>query len=246
MAGLAVGRLYERDAELRMAADLLSRAADGRGGALFYAGDAGLGKTALVKHVIGNAAGDFRLGQAAGDPAETSLAFSFLGQATDALGCPVPLAEADTGRPSVRDVRSLRFHQVLRWLREVNEASEASEASEVGEPVLLVLDDLQWADSDSLAMLSFLCRRLDGLAVAVIGTLRAWPPSAYDVARRLWAAGRAGFAELAPLTDPAAERVVMARVRGQASAATISRAVTLCAGNPLLLEQVSGLICAGN
>ncbi|MBV9450121.1 MAG: AAA family ATPase [Streptosporangiaceae bacterium] len=234
MAGLALGRLYERDAELGMAADLLSRAADSRGGVLFYAGNAGLGKTALVKHVIGEAAGDFRVGQAAGDPAETSLAFSFLGQAIDALGCPVSLAEADTGGRGVRDVRSMRFHRVLRWLREVSE------------PVLLTLDDLQWADSDSLAMLSFLCRRLDGLAVAVIGTLRSWPPSAYDVARRLWAAGRAGLVELAPLTDPAAGRVVTERVPGQADAATIGRAVALCAGNPLLLEHVSGLIRAGD
>jgi DNA-binding CsgD family transcriptional regulator len=235
MTGLAQGRLYERDVELRMAAELLDGAADGRSGVLFFAGDAGLGKTALLQRVSRGAAEGFRVGQAVGDPAETSVAFSFLGQAVDALGCPVPLPEADgteTSRTGA-SMRSAQFHRVLRWLREVSA------------PTLLALDDLQWADSDSLAMLSFLCRRLDGLPVAVVATLRSWPPAAYDVARRLWAAGRATLAELAPLSCASAERVIGDWVRGQAGAAAIGRAVAMCAGNPLLLEQVAGLIARG-
>lgn len=225
MGRLSPVRLYERDVELRMAGDLLRGAAEHQGGALFFTADAGLGKTALLRQVSRDAAGEFREGSAVGDPVETSVAFSFLGQAIYELGCPVPFAETGVG-----DARSAQFHRVLRWLREVSQ------------PTVLTLDDLQWADSDSVAMLSFLCRRLRGLPVAVIATLRPWPQDACDVARRLRAAGHARLAELAPLSDEAAKRLITS----QADASTIERAVEICGGNPMLLEQISVLIDRGD
>jgi DNA-binding CsgD family transcriptional regulator len=226
--------LHERDAELQMAADLLDRAAARAGGALFLTADAGLGKTALL-HDIGRGAADvFQVGPATGDPVETSVAFSFLGQALYALDCPVALAEVGEGGASVSDMRSAQFHRVLRWLRALDE------------PTLLILDDLQWADSDSVAMLSFLCRRLEGLPVAVIATLRSWPPDAHDVARRLSMAGHATLAELAPLSSTAAKQVITGCLRRPASEQTIKRGVAMCGGNPLLLEHVSMLIERGD
>jgi ATP/maltotriose-dependent transcriptional regulator MalT len=226
--------LYERDAELRMAAELLSDATERRGGALFFTGDAGLGKTALLRQVSRDGAGAFRIGSAVGDPVETSVAFSFLGQAINELGCPIPLAEAGDEVTSVSDARSAQFYRVLRWLRGIRE------------PTVLTLDDLQWADSDSVAVLSFLCRRLGGLPVAVIATLRSWPPAPADVACRLQASEHARLAELAPLSGEAAERVISGQMRGRADAQTIKRAVGICRGNPMLLEQISVLIDRGD
>jgi ATP/maltotriose-dependent transcriptional regulator MalT len=232
-------RLHERDEELRTASQLLRDAREHRGGALFFTGDPGLGKTALLHRVTRDAAASFRVGAAVGDPVETSVAFGLLGQAIYELGGPVPLADASETMPgetapSVSDVRSARFHRVLRWLREISE------------PTVLTLDDAHWADSDSLAMLSFLCRRLTGLPVAVVVTLRSWPPAACDVVRRLQAAGHAGLAELAPLSAQAARQVLTSQVRGEPDPATISRAIEICAGNPMLLEQVSVLIDRGD
>ncbi|HEY1918024.1 MAG TPA: AAA family ATPase [Streptosporangiaceae bacterium] len=227
-------RLYERDAELRSAASVLRRAADGQGGVLFLAGNAGLGKTALLEHTVRGAGSRFRIGSATGDPVETSVAFSYVGQALDALECPVPLAEVGEGTASVTDIRSAQFHGVLRWLRRIDE------------PTVIALDDLQWADSDSVALVSFLCRRLDGLPVAVVATLRSYPPAAHDVARRLSCAGHATLAELAPLSCTAAERVVADCLQWPADEQTIKQAVALCGGNPLLLEQVSALIDRGD
>lgn len=234
MAGLAPCRLYERDAELRIAADLLGKSAAHQGGLQFFAGDAGLGKTVLLQHIERSAAGVFRVGTATGDPVETPVAFSFLSQVLDNLGCPVTLAEAGERGASASDRRGVQFHRVLRWVRDISE------------PTLLALDDLQWADSDSVALLSFLCRRIAGLPLAVIVTLRSWPPAAHDIAHRLSAAGYAALTDLAPLSDTAAEQVVTDRVHSQASAPAIKLAVAMCGGNPLLLELASTLIDRGD
>ncbi len=40
-------------------------------------------------------------------------------------------------------------------------------------PVALCVDDLQWADTESLHFLSYLTPRLDGLALAVLATVRS-------------------------------------------------------------------------
>ena len=49
----------------------------------------------------------------------------------------------------------------------------------MGSPLVLVLDDLQWADTPSLLLLQFLARQLTALRVMVVGTYRdmAWPAS---------------------------------------------------------------------
>ena len=45
-------------------------------------------------------------------------------------------------------------------------------------PVVLLADDLHWADVPSLRFLEYLGRRLDGLAVALVATTRSHEPGA--------------------------------------------------------------------
>ena len=234
MAGRADIRLYERDAQLRLAAGVLSSAANHRGRVLFITGGPGLGKTSLLEHIGNSARSSFHIGQASGDLMEASVAFSFLGQALDALGCPEPHVEARAVGASVSEIRSAQFHRVSHWLRTLSK------------PAVIALDDLHWADADSAALLSFLCRRLDKLPVAIFASLRPWPPAAHDLARRLAAAGHATLTELAPLSGAAAQQLVSDRVRATVSEPVIKRAVSLCGGNPLLLEQVAALVDRGD
>src|SRR4029453_7423696 len=49
-------------------------------------------------------------------------------------------------------------------------------------PVALSVDDLQWADAESLRLLVYLAPRLDGLPLAVLGATRAGAADA-DLAR---------------------------------------------------------------
>jgi DNA-binding CsgD family transcriptional regulator len=106
-------------------------------------------------------------------------------------------------------------------------------------PVVIVVDDLQWCDTGSLRFLAYLVRRLDGLPVLLVATLRTGEQ--YD--------DDALIAELQ--LDPAATPVrpgplsaagVADLVRERLGAGAEPRFVAAChrttSGNPLLLRQL--------
>jgi hypothetical protein len=166
------GQPWEREALLAAVTCLLDGVRAGRGTALFVVGEAGLGKTTSLTQARMLAAPDVRVGLGRGDVMETSLPFGVLAAALGAVGNH-DLVASPPGDKGVGDVRAARFYGVLRWLERTTG------------PVLLALDDLHWADPDSLALLSFLCRRLEGFPVAVLGTLRPWPPAAHELVSAL-------------------------------------------------------------
>ena len=225
--------MWEREAVTAATARLLRRVrVEGQGGALFVIGEAGLGKTAVLEQAVRLAGPDFKIGFACGDPMESMLAFGLLSQSIDGLGGhgllePAPAGESGTDR------RAAQFFAVLRWLE-----------GQAG-PLLWALDDLHWGDADSLAMISFLCRRVSSLPVAVIGTLRPWPSAAQEVAQSLSYSGAAALERLLPLSEPATRAMLTARLGREPSADVARRAWTLAAGNPLLLEQLALAIRQG-
>jgi ATP/maltotriose-dependent transcriptional regulator MalT len=157
---------------------------------------------------------------------EASLPFGIVASALEEVGnrdlLTVPSVEVGFG-----DVRAARFYGVLRWLEQITD------------PVLLALDDLHWADPDSLALLSFLCRRLAGLPVGVLGALRPWPVGAHEVVSALVYDGHVSSQRLEPLSEDAAAALLEGRL-GERVTVTVARAAArLCAGNPLLLEQLA-------
>jgi tetratricopeptide (TPR) repeat protein len=163
---------------------------------------------------------------------ETSLPFGLLAEALRSLGGRDMLQPA--GAPSVIDARAAKFFAVLHWLENLAPT-----------PVLLALDDLHWADPDSLALLSFLCRRLASLPVVVIGTVRPWPPDALGVIAELAHGGHALVERLAPLSEGASGALIAFRVGHGVPETLIRRAWEVCGGNPLLLEQVAHSIGRG-
>jgi DNA-binding CsgD family transcriptional regulator len=222
---MRAGGLLEREGVLAAVTRLVEGVRGERGGVLFVVGEAGLGKTTCLGRAAALAGSVVRVGWGRGDVMETSLPFGVLTSALGAVGFPDLLAPS--GEAGLGDVRAARFYRVLHWLQELTD------------PLLLVLDDLHWADQDSLALLSFLSRRLVGLPVAVLAALRPWPPPAHELASALVYDGHASMQRLAPLSEHAAATLLAAR-SAVAVAETQSRAMAaLCAGNPLLLEQVA-------
>ena len=209
-------------------AELIDAARAGRGGVLFVEGDAGLGKSSVLDAARAIAQPNLRVGLGQGDAMETSLPFGVLDQALETLGGPALAAETLAAA-----VRPEQLYRLLRWLETLDQG------------VLIALDDLHWADSDSLELLSLLCRRISSLPAAVIATFRAWPEDAREVAESLVGSGVARLHRLTPLSPEASTAMLSDRAGQAVSDAAAAKARELCNGNPLLLEQVALAIAEG-
>jgi DNA-binding CsgD family transcriptional regulator len=220
--------LRERARVTDAVAELLESARSGRGGVLFIEGEAGLGKSSILESARRLAEPELSVGLGQGDAMEMSLPFGVLDQALATLGGPPLIAGADAAI-----TRSQHIYRLLRWLEEIDHG------------VLLALDDVHWADSDSLELVSLLSRRIGSLPLAVIATMRAWPDGAREVASTLVESGVANQVRLAPLSREGARVMLIERSGRPLSAAAAGKAWELCAGNPLLLEQVAAAIRRG-
>jgi DNA-binding NarL/FixJ family response regulator len=230
----ASGGLLERESVLDAVGSLLEKVRAGQGGSLFVLGEAGLGKTAVLSHACGLAAdAGMGTGLGRGNPMEIALPFGLLAQALDGVGARGLLGEDQIGS-AAGDDRPARFYGVLRWLE-----------NHTGDPVLLALEDLHWADADTLALTSFIGRRISSLPVAIIGSLRPWPAGVHDAVMGLVHEGRASAEHLAPLSAAAAGALLADRLGYVPPADVARRAFTFCAGNPLLLQQTAMAIGQG-
>src|SRR5215469_11353323 len=154
-----VGRVAERQTLLAVYARVVA----GRPQVLLITGAAGIGKTRLVEELCAqaeSAAGGARvlLGESA-PLAGAALAF---GPFVAALRDQAEWMLADDGTPDMLAARHRLFVRVLDLL-----AGLATKS-----PVVLVLEDLHWADDSSRELLAFLAVRLRDQPVMLVGTLR--------------------------------------------------------------------------
>lgn len=227
--GRASAGLAERGDVLGAVDRLLARAGQGRGGALFVIGAAGLGKTAVLEHAIGVAKSRFVVGIGCGDQVEAVLPFGLIGQALDQILGRTFSVNGTTPNFETEGISAQAvFYGILRDLRQA-----------AARPLLVALDDVHWSDPDSLMVIHLLCRRLTSLPVALIATARPWPAAAVTSARDLAAQGLAEVVSLAPLSTAAARELLSSRAATEISPELVDQAVELCGGNPLLLEQVA-------
>ena len=162
--------LIGREPQLARLADLLSEMHAGRGHLVMLDGEAGIGKTRLAEAAR-------ELAEAGGARTVWSATMRDLAapplwpweQVLRALGLPVPAAAAPGGDPA-----TARFRLCQQIADTVLEASRQR-------PLLVVLDDLQWADTLSLHVLRLIAARLDRRRCLVI-TTRCTPDTSVDPA----------------------------------------------------------------
>ena len=207
--------MLEREGAMAALRGLLAEARQRHGDALFVVGDPGLGKTAILEHVAANSNG-FTVAFGRGQAVEAALPFGIVGEAVRELGLPMEVG-------SSFDARATYFYAILQWLERVET------------PTLVVLDDLHWADPDSMALVSLLCRRIATLPIALLGSIRPWPEFAVGVARHLTQQGFAKLEVLTALTEAGALELLRPDLEG----ADAHRAYELCGGNPLLLKELA-------
>ena len=155
--------LVGRDSFLTLVERRLADAAAGEGGLLFVAGEAGIGKTRLLSALAQRAsANGFAAVRAAAFPGDVqSLAGLLLDLASNLLPARDPVL-SELGRSLTSRVRGLAdaagdAHHRRRVL--VQDLTDLLVSAEPGTPVLMILEDLHWADELSLDVLGHLAGR---------------------------------------------------------------------------------------
>src|SRR5919206_3631318 len=169
---MLIGRTRERARLGR----LLDDARQGRSGALLLHGPPGIGKTALLRWTVENAA-DMRVLRAGGIESESDIPFAGLAELV------APLLDRLDEIPSVQ-AEALRGALALgpaaahdRFTVPAAVLSLLAVAAEE-RPVLAVIDDAQWLDEPSIEAFLFAGRRLGADGVAMLGALRDSTPAA--------------------------------------------------------------------
>ena len=157
MAGRATG-LVGRAKECRLIERLLDDARGGQSRALIVHGEAGIGKTALMEHVVESATG-FVVARATGVESEMELGFTGLHQICTPMldqleRLPAPQRDAMTTALGLID--GTPPDRFLIGLALLNLLSNAAEDA----PLLVVVDDAHWLDQASGHALAFAARRV--------------------------------------------------------------------------------------
>jgi DNA-binding CsgD family transcriptional regulator len=232
-----------RAAELAALCDAFESARSGRARVVGVEGAAGMGKSALLRRFLAVAAIPTVL-SASGEEAETELAFGVTAQLRAA-------AMTGRGRPAAGSHGTRPTTKNLRWPA----PSAADDPLDAGAGLLDVLDDLQasgtvalvvddlhWADRQSVQALLFAARRLAFDHVMVLVAYRQEEAAVLgDGWRRLLEAGHAERIRLPGLS--AAEVASLSRLHGLALDAGAARRLTRhSGGSPLhalaLLREV--------
>jgi hypothetical protein len=113
-------------------------------------------------------------------------------------------------------------------------------------PLVVILEDLQWADPPSLQLLDFLARRLPAARALVLATYRDLDTAPDDPAAPLLAdlAARATVVPLPALSEAEVARLVAGMLGGRPEPALVADLRRRTGGNPFFVQQVTRLLAA--
>ena len=206
--------LLERDAQLEVLVEAVAEGARGRGSTALIAGEAGIGKTSLVRALARRVGGEARVLMAACDDLVASRTLGPLRDA--AAGSDGPLAAALAEDSPVDRV----FPALLEELAEER-------------PTVLVVEDVHWADDATLDVLGYGARRVDAVGAVLVLTMRDELDPRHPLHRLLGALTGCPVhrIELAPLSRGAVQSLAAGSGRDPAAVHALTR------GNPFFVTE---------
>ena len=236
--------LLERTHELDRIAAHLDSARASRGGVFVVEGPPGIGKTALLTAARGMADGMTALG---GVGAELEREFPLgiarqlfepaargSGHARAFRGAAVRALSLFDGEPEPPDSAG-GIDYALYWLT-ANLAEE--------QPLLLLVDDAQWADAASLRFLAFLSRRIEDLPVALLLARRPADPGTDPSLEEVASPRAAEIAVPAPLSPGASGELIAGDLDSVPDEQFVEACHRATGGNPLYLRQLAAEVQA--
>jgi DNA-binding CsgD family transcriptional regulator len=220
--------LLDRNPERELLDRLLARVRRGQSAVLVIRGEAGIGKTALLRYAARQAS-DFHVAHIAGVEAEMEMPFAGVHQACTPLltrleALPKPQQEALT-----RALGMSSGDPPDRFLVGLAVLSLMSAAGEE-RPLLCLVDDAQWLDAASAQELGFVGRRLLAESVALVVAFRE-PAATRDFE---------GLPELpvGGLSEDAARELLARAIPGRVDDRVRNQIVAETRGNPLALLEL--------
>jgi len=227
--------LVGRDSETAMLVRYMTDVAGGRGSSVLIEGEPGIGKSALVRAALAEAA---------------DVGCQVFWGAGDELGQALPLLPLLEGLRVREPSTNPRRNTIVRLLRGEFIADRGADVSAalaeqllalVAEqcatvPTVLVVDDLQWADQASVALWGRLARSARQLPLLLVGMMRP-VPQRDDLLALRHMAGFAARLQLTGLAEAAVAELVAALAGGKPDGKLL-RLADGAAGNPLYLTEL--------
>jgi predicted ATPase len=242
----ASAAIVEREQESATLVQSIAAAGDGQGHLVLIDGPAGIGKTRLLAEMRQQAAASMTVRWARASELERDYPFGVVRQLFEALvtgsGAAALAGAAEAARPvfistvfgsqaaGPDDSGSFAVLHGLYWLS-LNLAEQR--------PLLLAVDDIQWADRRSLRFLAYLAHRMEGERMLIAATRRSSDPGTdpavlADIAHDPLAV----LVHPRPLSARAVRELVQARLGADADPSFCDECHVATGGNPLLLRQL--------
>jgi DNA-binding CsgD family transcriptional regulator len=232
-----------RGEELDLLRGLLTGVVAGVGGSVLVDGEQGIGKTTLLRHALSAAGDRCRVAWAAAD--ELGQQFP-LGLMAECFGQQGQLAAAGE---EARLGRGRGSHHVLAGdpvLAGVERMLELADRLCAAGPLVVVAEDLQWADEASVLVWHQLSRAARQAPLLLVGSLRS-APGRDDLAQlRRGVAARGGhLVTLGPLATPEVIDLV-GRVAGGETGDGLAKLAERAGGNPLYARELADALVRGD
>jgi DNA-binding CsgD family transcriptional regulator/tetratricopeptide (TPR) repeat protein len=221
-----------RDAVLQRLTAALVAAGAGQGSTVLVGGEAGIGKTSLVTELAGRAREqDWRV---------------LTGHCIDLIGAGVPYLPIVEALGTLRDPTPGEPDPQARLFADIRTLLDGLAART---PVLLVLEDLHWADASTLDLFTFLAHSVSDMRVLMVATFRSDDagsgPRLQRLTTGLLRARKANAVDLGPLAEDEVAALLDATTAGRVRPVLTRAIFERSEGNPFFAEELCAAAMRG-
>lgn len=228
-----------RAAVTAVVAEAMAAAVEGTGRLVLILGEPGIGKTTAARQAAASA-------RRAGFAVRWSACWSGGGTVAHAPWLTVLPGLGPAGRealaallgtgPGADDVMAAAAARAAAYAAAVGALEQAA----AQQPVMIVLDDLHWADEGSLQLLESVAAHLPGIPVVIVGTYRPTDVGSGGGLSRL--GGGTDRIELRGVDEARVVELLTTHIGAGRAAGLAAEVVRLTAGNPFLIVQLGRLL----